>query len=240
VDEGGGDGGGSATGLAADAARRSGAATSLTSLPPVAAVKSGPGTVCAVETLRSSQVYVNRWMTVREDAVRRPDGSEGVYGVVDKPTYALVIPRDGDRLHLVEQYRYPVGRRRWEFPAGTAPDRAEVDTAELAARELQEETGLVAGRMELIGHLDVAPGMSSQTGTVWLATALRPGPAQREHTEQDMRAGWFTVAQFEEMARDGTITDSQSLAAYLLLQLHDARGPAGRSGRGVAADGAAG
>jgi 8-oxo-dGDP phosphatase len=160
-------------------------------------------------------------MTVREDRIRHPDGTDGIYGVVDKPTYALVIPRDGDRLQLVEQFRYPVGRRRWEFPAGTAPDRAVQDPAELAVRELQEETGLSAGRMELIGHLEVAPGMSSQLGTVWLATELTQGAAQREQSEQDMRAAWFPAAEFEAMAGRGDITDSQSLAAYLLLRLHD-------------------
>src|SRR3712207_5673934 len=120
----------------------------------------------AVQTLSSRQVYANRWMSVREDAIRRSDGTESIYAVVDKPTYALVIPRDGDRLHLVEQFRYPVGHRRWEFPMGTAPERADVDPAALAERELQEETGLVAGRMERIGSLEVAPGMSSQRGHV--------------------------------------------------------------------------
>jgi 8-oxo-dGTP pyrophosphatase MutT (NUDIX family) len=177
--------------------------------------------VCSVQTLSSREVYANSWMTVREDRIRRGDGSEGIYGVIDKPTYALVIPRDGDRLQLVEQFRYPVGKRRWEFPAGTAPDRTAQDPAELAVRELAEETGLVAGRMELIGHLDVAPGMSSQLGTVWLATELTQGPAQREHSEQDMRTGWFSAAEFEAMCRRSEITDSQSLAAYLLLRLHD-------------------
>ncbi len=175
-----------------------------------------------METLSSREVYANNWMTVREDRIRRPDGTDGIYGVVDKPTYALVIPRDGDRLHLVEQFRYPVGERRWEFPAGTAPDRATQDPAELAVRELQEETGLVAGRMQLIGHLEVAPGLTSQLGTVWLATELSQGPAQREHSEQDMRAASFDTVEFEAMCRRGEITDAQSLAAYLLLRLHDA------------------
>ena len=119
-----------------------------------------------MQTLSSRQVYANPWMTVREDAVRLADGSDGIYGVIDKPTYALVIPREGDRLRLVEQFRYPVGRRRWEFPAGTAADRADVDPAELAACELQEETGLVAAKMQRIGYLEVAPGMSSQDGHV--------------------------------------------------------------------------
>lgn len=173
--------------------------------------------------LSSRQVYANSWMTVREDTIRRSDGTHGIYGVVDKPTYALVIPRDGDRLHLVEQFRYPVRERCWEFPAGTAPDRAAVDPADLAVRELQEETGLVAARMELIGRLDVAPGMSSQRGTVWLATGLTAGPARREATEQDMRSVWFASDEVEAMAVRGEITDSQTLAAYLLLQLHDRR-----------------
>jgi 8-oxo-dGTP pyrophosphatase MutT (NUDIX family) len=123
----------------------------------------------------------------------------------------------------VEQYRYPVGARRWEFPMGTAPERAQVDPARLAARELREETGLVAGRLELLGTLDIAPGMSSQRELVFRATELTAGPARREHTEQDMRAAWFTRAEFEEMVRDGALTDAQSLAAYLLLQLHERR-----------------
>ena len=174
-----------------------------------------------MQTIGTRQVYVNAWMSVREDAIRLLDGTESIYGVIDKPTYALVIPRDGDRLHLVEQFRYPVGGRRWEFPQGTAPDRAAVDPTELAASELAEETGLRAGRMEDIGTIDVAPGMSSQRGHVFLATALTQGPTAREHSEQDMTTAWFTVAEFEEMVRTGGVTDSQTLAAYLLLQLHD-------------------
>ncbi|TWF78815.1 NUDIX domain-containing protein [Pseudonocardia hierapolitana] len=180
-----------------------------------------PGTVGGVERISSRQVYANSWMTVREDTVRREDGTEGIYGVVDKPTSAIVIPRDGDRLHLVEQFRYPVGKRRWEFPMGTAPDRAEVDPAELAARELAEETGLVAGRMEFLGDLDLAPGTSSQREHVFLATDLREGPIGREDSEQDMRARWFTVAEFEDMIRRSEVVDAQTLAAYLLLVLRD-------------------
>lgn len=176
-----------------------------------------------MQTISSRQVYANSWMTVREDAIRRPDGSDGIFGVVDKPTAAVVIPRDGDRLHLVEQFRYPVGQRRWEFPMGTAPDRAELDPAVLAARELEEETGLVAGRMELLGRLDIAPGMSSQREHVFLASELTAGPPDREHQEQDMRTAWFTVTEFEEMVRDGRIVDAQTLAAYLLLVLRDRR-----------------
>lgn len=177
-----------------------------------------------VETLSSREVYANAWMTVREDGIRRADGTVGMYGVVDKPTCAVVIPRDGDRLHLVEQFRYPMGARRWEFPMGTAPDRAEVAPDVLAARELEEETGLVAGRMELLGDVDVAPGMSSQRGHVFLATELVAGPTRREHTEQDMHSRWFATAEFEDMVRRSELVDAQSLAAYLLLLLDDRAG----------------
>ncbi|MFC7617146.1 NUDIX domain-containing protein [Actinokineospora soli] len=172
-----------------------------------------------VESLGTRQVYANPWMTVREDDIRRPDGSAGIYGVIDKPDYALVVPLDGDRLMLVEQYRYPLGARRWEFPQGTAPDRADVAPEELAARELREETGLRAGRIVRIGGLDCAPGMSSQRGHVFLATDLAEGDHEREPEEQDMRSAWFTRAQFEAMVRDGVITDAQSIAAYALLLL---------------------
>lgn len=175
-----------------------------------------------MQTLGSREVYANSWMTVREDAIRRPDGSRGIYGVVDKPDFALIIPLDErGRLHLVEQYRYPLGLRRWEFPQGTAPDRAELPAGELAARELREETGLRAGRMEELGMLDVAPGMSSQRGRVFLATELTVGEPEREHEEQDMRAAWFSRAEFEAMIRDGGVTDAQSIAGYALLLLHE-------------------
>jgi 8-oxo-dGTP pyrophosphatase MutT (NUDIX family) len=174
-----------------------------------------------MQTIDSRQVYGNSWMTVREDKIRRQDGSDGIYGVVDKPDYALVIPLDGDRLHMVEQFRYPLGIRRWEFPQGTAPGLAESDPLELAARELREETGLRAGRMEELGLLDVAPGISSQRGHVYLATELTEGPHERELEEQDMRTAWVPRSQFEAMIRKQEVTDSQSIAAYTMLLLFE-------------------
>lgn len=174
-----------------------------------------------METLGSREVYANNWMSVREDDVRRADGSDGIYGVVDKPDYALVIPLDGDRMHLVEQYRYPLGLRRWEFPQGTAPERAHMAAEELAVRELREETGLSADSMVEIGLLDVAPGLTSQRGRVFLATGLREGEHARELEEQDMRTAWFTRSSFEKMVSEGEITDAQSIAAYTQLLLHE-------------------
>ena len=173
-----------------------------------------------IHRVASREVYRNNWLTLREDDIRRADGSPGIYAVIDKPTYALVIPRDGDRFHLVEQFRYPLGMRRWEFPQGTAPDQEHLDPTELAARELREETGLRAGAMDYLGTLDVAPGMSSQRGWVYLATDITEGEHDREHEEQDMHSEWFARAQLERMIRDGDITDAQSIAAWALLLLN--------------------
>ncbi|MGK2882856.1 MAG: NUDIX domain-containing protein [Mycobacterium sp.] len=158
-------------------------------------------------------------MTVREDDIRRPDGSTGIYGVIDKPTYALIIALDGDRVRMVEQFRYPIGLRRWEFPQGTAPDLAELEPADLAARELREETGLRAESLREIGTLDVAPGMSSQRGRVFVATGITEGEPELEHEEQDLHSAWFARAEVEAMMRGGAITDSQTLAAWTLFLL---------------------
>lgn len=165
-------------------------------------------------------MYANRWMAVREDTVRRPDGSTGLYGVVDSPDIALVIAAEADRLHLVEQFRYPVGGRRWEFPSGTSDPDLDAGPAEVAARELREETGLVADRLTQLGTLDVAPGMLSQRCHVFLATDLTHGRPEPEVAEQDMRSAWFGRAEVERMIADGTMTDAKTGAAYALLLLH--------------------
>lgn len=178
------------------------------------------GIVTFIERLASREIYRNPWMVLREDNIRRPDGSPGIYSVIDKPTYALVLPFDGQRFRLVEQYRYPLGARRWEFPQGTAPDLADAEPSELAARELREETGLTATSFEALGLLDVAPGMTSQRGWVFLATGIAEGEADREHEEQDMRSAWFAREEVERMIRSGEMVDAQSIAAYGLFLLH--------------------
>ncbi|HVW80500.1 MAG TPA: NUDIX hydrolase [Mycobacteriales bacterium] len=172
-------------------------------------------------TLSSREVYRNPWITVREDEVELPDGSAGRYGVVDRPDFALVIPREPDgSVWLVEQYRYAIGRRSWEFPQGTWPpgkDRGPID--ELARAELREETGIRADTLRNLGHLYTAYGFCSQGYDVWLATGLHQGEAEREPTEQDMVQRLFTAEELEAGIRTGEIFDSHSVAAYGLLKL---------------------
>jgi 8-oxo-dGTP pyrophosphatase MutT (NUDIX family) len=164
-------------------------------------------------------VYKNRWMSVREDDIRLPDGSAGIYGVVDKPTAALIIPMEDDGFHLVEQFRYAVSRRSWEFPQGTWPDDRETSTEELARAELAQETGLRAERIERIASFAIAPGLSSQFCDVFLASELTHGEPDRDPEEQGMRQQWFPRAEVERMLRTGEIVDAPSLAAYTHLLL---------------------
>ncbi|MEV7186872.1 NUDIX hydrolase [Kitasatospora sp. NPDC093102] len=179
-----------------------------------------------IRTVRSREVYRNRWMTVREDDVLGPDGDPGLYGVIDKPDYALVIPLQEDgSVHLVEQYRYPVGGRYWEFPQGSWPAGHQGTTPlDLARAELREETGLRAARMTHLGRLHVAYGYSSQGCHVFLAEELTQGAPEREATEADMRQRRAGPEEWRELVRSGRITDAATLAAYALLTLHQPEG----------------
>lgn len=72
----------------------------------------------SIRQVSSRVVYRNPWMTVREDQVER-DGQPGIYGVVEKHDSAVILPIDGDHIYLVEQFRYPIGRRSLELPQGS-------------------------------------------------------------------------------------------------------------------------
>jgi 8-oxo-dGTP pyrophosphatase MutT (NUDIX family) len=169
-----------------------------------------------VERLTSKQVYATPWMTVREDEVRHLDGSTVVHAVVEAPDIALVVAVDGDRLQLVEQYRHPVGGRRWEFPSGSTDPQLDVDAPASARRELREETGLAAGSLIRLGTVEITPSTMTQRCWVFLATDLTHGAPQRDAVESDMEAAWFTRSQVEHMITDGIMTDAKSVAAYAL------------------------
>ena len=78
---------------------------------------------------------VDRRSGAREDEIELPDGSTSVYGVVERPDFALVLPADRDGFWLVEQYRHPIGRRNWEFPQGTWSHGSDGTPEELARAE---------------------------------------------------------------------------------------------------------
>ncbi|WP_439597596.1 NUDIX domain-containing protein [Falsiroseomonas sp.] len=172
-----------------------------------------------IETLASREVYRNAWMTVREDQVRRRDGSTGIYGVVEKVDFVTVVPVHADgSIQLVQQFRYPVGARHWEFvqgmwgPPGTDP-------IEAARHELLEETGLAAAGWTHAGFLNLAQGTMRQGYDIFLATGLTQGAAMPEVEEQDLITRAVPLAEFEAMLRDGTILDATTMATFGLLRL---------------------
>ena len=171
-----------------------------------------------IEKTSSEVVYQNKWMRVREDRIVRADGSRGIYGVVEKPDFAVVAAVDGGCIHLVEQFRYPVGARFWELPQGSW-ERSEPDPRVLAAAELREETGLVARSMIHAGHLLLACGFSDQGYDVFFATDLQRRDTRLDPEEQGLVSRGFPVTEFEKMIGGGVIQDATTVAAYALLRL---------------------
>jgi 8-oxo-dGTP pyrophosphatase MutT (NUDIX family) len=172
-----------------------------------------------IRTTSSREIFANQWLRLREDSIEYPDGTPGTYTVVDKRDFALVIPRADDGFWLVQQFRYTVGSREWEFPQGGWPAGADGTQEELARTELAEETGFAAGSLTRLGRLFAAYGFSTHSFDVFLATDLEPGPPDREHTESDMVHRWFAEADVRDMIRRGEFRDAHSVAALALLDL---------------------
>ena len=166
---------------------------------------------------RNSIVYQNRWMTVREDEIVRADGSKGIYGVVEKSDFAVIVAISEGNVYLVEQYRYPVEGRFWEFPQGSWEEQT-IDPLTLARAELREETGLEAAAIQHVGHLFLAYGFCTQGYDVFLASELVQLDAQREPEEQGLLVQSFPIAQVEAMIANGEITDATTIAAFGLLR----------------------
>jgi ADP-ribose pyrophosphatase len=172
-----------------------------------------------IVTLTTRIAYENPWTRVREDIIRRRDGSQGLYGVVERSDFVVVVPLQDGRITLVEQYRYPVRTRLWEFPMGMWEHAPGTDPNLLAAAELREETGLVARDMTYAGEMFQGAGYSTQRGHIFLATGLTQDTPQREASEQDLICRSFALAEMEEMIRGGTIRDAMSIAAFGILRL---------------------
>jgi ADP-ribose pyrophosphatase len=174
--------------------------------------------VPSITTLSSREVYRNHWMRVREDEILRSNGKKGIYGVVEKDVAAIIIPMDGDRIWLVEQYRYTIQERAVELPQG-GWEMAVEDPEELARGELKEETGLHAEQMTHLGHLWVAYGFTHQKQHVYLATGLTHAEKDPDEEEHDIVLRNMTVAEFERMMLEGEVRDGSTVAAWGLYLL---------------------
>ncbi|MGH3245877.1 MAG: NUDIX domain-containing protein [Trebonia sp.] len=184
-----------------------------------------PSEPAEIRTLSSKIIYSDNWTRLRRDEIERADGSRGTYAFLEKDDFAVVIPAENGGFHLVEEYRYPLGRRCWSFPQGGFPhDHGGGTPEELARAELAQETGLRAARLTGLGRLSASHGSSSQHGAYWLATGLTQGEPDLEPEELGLRHEWVRREEFERMVRDGRIIDDSTLAAYALILLAERRG----------------
>lgn len=157
-------------------------------------------------TMDAREVYRNQWLRLTEYAVRRPDGANGIYGVVDPGDNATILALDDDEnLYLVGEFRYTIQRYNWKLPSGRVDEGEEPLTA--AQRELREEAGIVADSWQSLGHYYLSDGVSTQACFVYLARALHVGEAEPEGTEH------FTLRK---------LSLAQALDASLSNELDDA------------------
>ncbi|MEQ1708533.1 MAG: NUDIX hydrolase [Terricaulis sp.] len=158
--------------------------------------------------------FQNDWFRIESHDVIHPGGAPGTYSVIRVRRLAVgVLPIDADgSVHLVGQWRFPLGRYSWEMPEGGG-EPGEPAIA-CARRELAEETGLRAGQIIPILELDMSNSLTDETAVIFLATELLPGEASPEPTEvlQRRRAPFREV-----LARvtDGRLRDAMTVAAML-------------------------
>ncbi|EYR64235.1 NUDIX hydrolase [Actinotalea ferrariae CF5-4] len=172
-------------------------------------------------TLTSTVVYENPWVVVREDAVRRPDGGEGIYGYLEvrQPAVFVVPLTDDDEVVLVEVPRYTTDAVSLEVPAGGSDGE---DLLVAAQRELLEETGLEADRWEPVGSMTALNGVCRAPEHVFLARGVRASSAADDGARHEegiaavRRVPWTEVL---GLVRDGTITDGETVAALMYAAL---------------------
>jgi 8-oxo-dGTP pyrophosphatase MutT (NUDIX family) len=164
-------------------------------------------------------VYENRWIEVVHDEVVHPDGSDGIYGVVrfrDRAVGIVPVAEDG-RILLVGQFRYTLDEYSWEIPEGGVPPGE--DMLDGAKRELAEETGFTAsGWRVLVPRFSLSNSVGDQTGTIFVATDLEPGPSDPEPSEE-IALRWVTIHQGLSMIDAGDIIDSVTQVGLLRLAL---------------------
>ena len=167
------------------------------------------------EPLDSQQIFRGRFIDVRRDTVRLPDGSEGWREYIVHPGAVMVIALlDDGRIVVERQFRYPLHRAFLEFPAGKI-DPGE-PTLACAIRELREETGYSAREWARAGILHNAIGYSNEGIEIWFARGLVRGEQRLDDNELlDVFA--LGLDEMEAMAARGELTDAKTLIGMLWL-----------------------
>jgi ADP-ribose pyrophosphatase len=170
------------------------------------------------ELIKSETLLQGRVFTIRRDLLKTPDGRETKLDIIEHGGSVLIIPIDKDgNLLFVRQYRHATGQDLLELPAGTL--HAGEDPQVCAGREIREETGFAAGRLEKVGQFYLAPGYSTEFMHVYIARDLTPDPLQAD-ADEFITLETIPMATAIEMAERGEMPDAKSLAGLFLAKPH--------------------
>ena len=165
------------------------------------------------------KVFEGRVFTLQVETVPLPKGGELKAEIIRHPGSVVIIPiTDAGEVILVRQYRPAIGRWAWELPAGTLKPGEAIDAA--AARECQEEIGLVPGTLTRVGAFYPTPGYCDEEMNFYVASGLRvPGAGDAEahaDEDEDIEATPFSRARIAEMIAGGEIIDLKTVAGMAL------------------------
>ena len=168
------------------------------------------------ELIKSETLLQGRAFKIRRDYLRTPDGLETKLEIVEHGGSVVIIPVDDeDHLLFVKQYRHAAKADLLELPAGTREEEEPFE--ECAAREIREETGMAAGKLQKVGAFYLAPGYSTEFMVVFVATDLKQNPLKADYDEF-LQVEKVPVKKAMEMAEGGEVPDAKSLAALLLAR----------------------
>ena len=164
----------------------------------------------------SRRIYDGRIVGLREDAVTLPDGRSALREVVEHGEVAAIVPLDTDgNVILVRQYRLPAGEALLEIPAGGVEEGESMEHA--AQRELREETGYRAGRLDHLGGFYVSPGYCTEFIHVFLATDLLEDPMDGDEDEE-ISLERMPLSGAVRLIETGEIKDGKSIVGLLLAR----------------------
>jgi len=166
-------------------------------------------------TINSHLAFQGRLINVRVDTVTLPQGNLTTREIVEHSECVCVVPLDEQgNVILVRQYRKAVGESLLEVPAGGI--EAGESPGEAVVRELKEETGFTADKIEHLSDFWTTPGFCTELMHSYVATGLRPGTMRPEDDER-IRVVKVPLERVPDMVRSGEIRDAKSIASLMLV-----------------------
>ncbi|MEO8458792.1 MAG: NUDIX hydrolase [Chloroflexota bacterium] len=177
-----------------------------------------PREPAAERVIKSERKYEGKIANLRVDTVELPSGRTAVREIVEHEPVVAIVPIDANgNVILVRQFRLAIGEVMLEVPAGGVDHGEAFNHA--AQRELSEEIGMRAGRMEQIGDFYVSPGFMTERIIVFLARELREERAPADEDE-DIAVVTMPLAEAIAMVERGEFHDAKSIAGLLLAERH--------------------